>query len=211
MNLQRCGFLPTKFSCSTKERGLKLHETTKYGDSNYQNMVILMTLFNSKSFILDKRPTIMPIVGGRIEDKLNFARAIFLTNHETPWRSAFWVWLRLPGQVRQLLQKERPGSEVSLIQRWGMNFVAKLGQNSYPTKPERWQNSLASLGREASPRIARSSVETAHEISQVGPWGHASRILDFPGRSNVSVSVAESWEVDSEAFEAALQHLPRDR
>ena len=92
-----------------------------------------------------------------------------------------------------------------------MNFVAKLGQNSYPTKPERWQNSLASLGREASPRIAPSSVETAHEISQVGPWGHASRILDFPGRSNVSVSVAESWEVDSEAFEAALQHVPRDR
>lgn len=114
-------------------------------------------------------------------------------------------------QVRQSLQKERPGSEVSLIQRWGMNFVAKLGQNSYPTKPERWQNSLASVGREASPRLARSSVETAPEIAQVGPWGHASRILDFPGRSNVSISVAESWEVDSEAFEAALQHVPRDR
>ena len=113
-------------------------------------------------------------------------------------------------QVRQSLQTERPGSEVSLIQRWGMNFVAKLGQNSYPTKPQRWQTSLANIGREASPRIAHRISEATPEISREGPWGEAARILDFPG-PNISVSVAESWEVDSEAFEAALQLIPRDR
>lgn len=108
--------------------------------------------------------------------------------------------------VRQLLKKDNP-SESTLIQRWGMNFVAKLGQNSYPTKPQRWQNSLASVGKESSPKLARSSSETLPEISSSGPWGQASHILDFPGREK-NIVVAEEWEVDSNAFEAALQQMP---
>eukprot|EP00438_Fugacium_kawagutii_P005701 Skav227831 [mRNA] locus=scaffold948:384487:385109:+ [translate_table: standard] len=129
---------------------------------------------------------------------------------ETPEEAEARAWEEIKQEVRdvrQMLRTEKPGSEVSLIQRWGMNFVTKLDKNSYPTKPQRWQNSLASIGREASPRIAKSIGETASEVPQVGPWGHASRILDFPGRR--SDLTAESW--DSGSFEAALQMPGSDR
>ncbi|CAJ1426604.1 unnamed protein product [Effrenium voratum] len=123
-----------------------------------------------------------------------------------------------PQRSRQRPKSERPKEtrteivrppdiEGNLIKRWGMNFVQQLGQNSYPTKPNRWQRSMQ--GKQTAPRVARSIEEAALEQGgSKGVWGDMSRILDFPGRPSGSQMSLESWEVDSVEFDHALRQIP---